>query len=74
MSQKVIFTEQVSSILLSDIPLKLEDPGAPTIACIIGDHFIDRALLDLEASVNLLSYSVCEKFRLGELKATIVTL
>ncbi|GMP71332.1 hypothetical protein CsSME_00029789 [Camellia sinensis var. sinensis] len=73
-SQKVLLTEQVSSILLNDTPPKLNDPGAPTIACIIGDHFIDRALLDLGASVNLLPYSVYEEFGLGELKPTTVTL
>ena len=73
-SQKVLLTEQVSSILLNDTPPKLKDPGAPTIACIIGDHFIDRALLDLGASVNLLPYSVYEEFGLGELKPTTVTL
>ncbi|XP_028055277.1 uncharacterized protein LOC114259455 [Camellia sinensis] len=72
-SQKVVLTEHVSSILLSDTPPKLKDSGAPTIVCIIGDHFIDRALLDLGASVNLLPYSVYEKFGLGELKPTIVT-
>ncbi|KAI7991008.1 hypothetical protein LOK49_LG12G02773, partial [Camellia lanceoleosa] len=73
-SQKVLLTEQVSSILLNDTPPKLKDPGAPTIACIIGDHFIDRALLDLGASVNLLPYSVYKEFGLGELKPTTVTL
>ena len=74
MSQKVILTEQVSSILLSDTPPKLKDTDDPTIACIIGDYFIDRALLNLGANVNLLPYSVYEEFRLGKLKPTTVTL
>ena len=73
MSQKVLLMEQVSSILLNDTPPKLKDLGAPTIACIIRDHFIDRALLDLGASVYLLPYSVYEEFGLGELKPAIVT-
>lgn len=48
---------------------------SPTISCIIGNNQIKQALLDLVASVNLLSYSVYEKSVLGELKpSTQVTL
>jgi hypothetical protein len=35
---------------------------------------IEKALLDLEASVNLFSYSVFRSLNLGELKPTSVTL
>ena len=35
---------------------------------------IERALLDLRASVNLLPYSVFQNLNLGELKPTSVTL
>ena len=55
-------------------PPKFEDPGAPTIACVIGDHSIDKALLDLGASVNLLSFSIYERLGLGELQPTADTL
>ena len=67
-------TEQVSSILQQKIPAKYKDPGCPTIPCVIGNHEIDRALLDLGASVNLLPYPVYEKLGLGKLKPTSVTL
>jgi len=40
----------------------------------IGDLTIERALLDLRASVNVLSSSVYDRFSLGELKPTPVTL
>jgi hypothetical protein len=40
----------------------------------IGVCKINRALLDLGASVNLLPHSVCLQLGLGELKPTIVTL
>ncbi|XP_077251867.1 uncharacterized protein LOC143891108 [Tasmannia lanceolata] len=53
---------------------KYKDPGCPTIACSIGNIRIDHALLDLGASVNLLSYTVYKQLGLGELKPTIVTL
>ncbi|CAL2259920.1 unnamed protein product [Prunus armeniaca] len=46
----------------------------PTLSCVIGEHFIDRALLDLGASVNLLPYSVYLQLGLGELKSTMVKL
>ncbi|XP_058216378.1 uncharacterized protein LOC131327297 [Rhododendron vialii] len=65
---------QVSSVLQSNTAPKLVDPSVPTISCVIGNHFISRALLDLGASVNLLPYSVYEELGLGELKPTSVTL
>jgi hypothetical protein len=41
---------------------------------VIGVNQIERALLDLGASVNLLSYSVYVQLGLGELKPTSMTL
>ncbi|XP_043700039.1 uncharacterized protein LOC122650713 [Telopea speciosissima] len=66
-------TEQVSTII-TNLPPKLKDPSAPLISCVIGDLSIDKALLDLGASVNILPGSVFDKFRLGELKSTEVIL
>ena len=54
--------------------MKYKDPGCPTISCFIREHKIERALLDLGASVNLLPYSVFQSLNLGELKPTSVTL
>ena len=54
--------------------MKYKDPGCPTISCIIGDHKIEHALLDLGASVNLLPHSVYLQLNLGELKSTSTTL
>jgi hypothetical protein len=72
--KKAFLTEQVSSILQCKIPVKYKDPGCPTIACMIGDNKVERALLDLGASVNLLPYSVYVQLGLGELKPTLETL
>jgi hypothetical protein len=72
--KKAYLTEQVSSILQCKLPIKYKDPGCPTIACMIGESQINRALLDLGASVNLLPYSVYLKLGLGELKPTTVML
>ena len=54
--------------------MKYKDPGSPTISFNIGGTCIDKALLDLEASVNLLPYSVYKQLGLGELKPTNITL
>jgi CCR4-NOT transcriptional regulation complex NOT5 subunit len=54
--KKAYLTEQVSSILQCKLPIKYKDSGCLTIACMIGKSQINRALLDLGASVNLLPY------------------
>jgi hypothetical protein len=56
--KKAFLTEQVSSILQYKLPIKYKDPGCPTITCMIGVSLIERALLDLGTSVNLLPYSI----------------
>jgi hypothetical protein len=56
--KKAFLAEQVSAILQNNNALKYKDPGCPTISYFIGEHKIERALLDLGASVNLLPYSV----------------
>jgi hypothetical protein len=72
--KKVCLTEQVNSILQCKLPIKYKDPRCPTISCTIGVSCIEKALLDLGASVNLLSYSVYLQLGLGELKPTSTTL
>ncbi|WOH15241.1 hypothetical protein DCAR_0934778 [Daucus carota subsp. sativus] len=72
--KKAFLTSQVSSILSNQIPVKYKDPGCPTISCVIGDKFVDKALLDLGASVNLLPFSVYQALGLGDLKTTNMTL
>ena len=67
-------TEQVCTILSTNNKLKYKDLVCPTISCIIGDHKIEHALLDLGASVNLLPYSVYLQLNLSELKSISTTL
>ena len=73
-NKKAFLTEQVSSIIQCKTLLKYKDPGSPTISVNIGGTFIDKTLLDLGASVNLLPYSMYKQFGLGELKPTNITL
>ena len=61
-------------MLFRSSPLKYKDPRCPTISVMIGGKVVEKALLDLEASVNLLPYSVYKQLGLGELKPTSITL
>ena len=72
--KKAFLTKQVSAIIQSKTSVKYKDPGSPTISVNIGGTCIDKALLDLGASVNLLPYSVYKQLGLGELKPTNITL
>ena len=72
--KKAFLTEQVSAIIQSKTPVKYKDLGSPTISVNIGGTCIDKALLDLGASVNLLPYSVYKQLGLEELKPTNITL
>ena len=72
--KKAFLTEQVSAIIQSRNPVKYKDPGSATISVNIGGNCIDKSLLDLGASVNLLPYSVYKQLGLGELKPTNITL
>ena len=72
--KKAFLTKQVSAIIQSKTPVKYKDPGSPTISVNIEGTCVDKALLDLGASVNLLPYSVYKQLGLGELKPTTITL
>ena len=72
--KKEFLTEHVSAIIQSKYPIKYKDPGSPTIPVNIGGNCIDKSLLDLGASVNLMPYSVYMQLGLGELKPTNITL
>ena len=72
--KKAFLTEQVSAIIQSKYPVKYKDPGSSTISVNIGGNCIEKSLLDLGASVNLMPYSVYKQLGLGELKPTNITL
>ena len=72
-NKKVFLTEQSSAIIGNKTPVKYKDPGCPTISVNIGGTSVEKALLDLGASVNLLPYSMYQRLGLGELKPTSIT-
>ena len=74
MDKKPFLTEQVSAIIQCKTPVTYKDPGCPTISVNIGGTCVEKTLLDLGASVNLLPYSVYKQLGLRELKPTTITL
>jgi hypothetical protein len=70
----VALIEEVSAVLLRKLPPKLKDPGNFTIPCRIGDHLCEKVLLDLEAGVNLLPYTMYEMLGLKDLQPNSITL
>jgi len=72
--KKVFLAANINEIIKNTMPVKYKDPGCPTLSCTIGTTVIDKALLVLGASVNLLSYSVYKQLGVGELKPTRITL
>ena len=73
-NKKAFLIEQVSAIIECKTPVKYKDPGCPIISVNIGGISVEKALLDLGASVNLLPYSMYKQLGLGELKPTSITL
>ncbi|XP_059446537.1 uncharacterized protein LOC132178098 [Corylus avellana] len=60
--------------LANQISIKYKDPRCPTIACMIGDNRVNRVVLELGASVNILPYPVYVQLGMGELKPISITL
>ena len=72
--KRIYMGETISSIMLSTLPGKRRDPGAPMISCEIGGRTSTRSLLDTGASVNILSNGVYDIFPLGELQPSFIEL
>ena len=68
--KKAFLIKQVSAIIQCKTPVKYKDLSCPTISVNIEGTCVEKALLDLGASVNLLPYSVYKQLGLRELKPT----
>ncbi|KAI5343433.1 hypothetical protein L3X38_011309 [Prunus dulcis] len=73
-NEKVVVSENVSAVLQRKLPPKLKDPGSFSINITIGDKLVEKAMLDLGASINLMPYLVYLQLGLGALKATTISL
>nr|GEW85140.1 hypothetical protein [Tanacetum cinerariifolium] len=70
----ITMNERCSTVLLNKLSLKEKDPGSFTIPYDIGQLHINKALEYLGASISLMPYTMYEKLRLGEPKATKMSL
>ena len=73
-NKDAFMTEQSTSLIRNNLPPKYKDPGSPIISIVVGNSKLGHALVDLGASVNLLTYSVYVELGLGELEVTNITL
>ena len=72
--ETVALSEECSAILQKKFPPKLKDLGSLTIPCGIGNEVFERALHDLGESINLMSWSIFKKLKLGEARPITITL
>jgi len=72
--ETIVLGEECSVTVLNKLPIKLKDPGSFPIPCMIESISIDRALCDLDSSVNLMPYSIFKKLGLRELSPTSISL
>ncbi|XP_061352335.1 uncharacterized protein LOC133297240 [Gastrolobium bilobum] len=72
--ETVTLTEECSAIIHKKLPPKLKDPGSFSIPIAIGNIEGGKALCDLGASINLMSFSMCKAMGIHELKPTTVSL
>ncbi|KAK4407771.1 Retrovirus-related Pol polyprotein from transposon opus [Sesamum angolense] len=70
--ERIIFGKNVSAVINRKLPEKCKDPGMFTLPCIIGNKRIERAMLDLGASINVMPYSVYQALNLSTLQDTNV--
>ena len=68
--EKVHMGENVSTVLQKKLPPKCKDPGMFTIPCKISSVRIEKALLDLGASINVMPRSIYSSLNIGPLKET----
>ncbi|XP_016752758.1 uncharacterized protein [Gossypium hirsutum] len=68
--ETIALTEGRSALLTNKLPHKMKDPGSFTIPCSIGDHYLDKPLCDLGASINLMPLSTFRKLGIGHMKPT----
>ncbi|XP_073137142.1 uncharacterized protein [Henckelia pumila] len=72
--QKFELGEQVSIVIQRKIPIKCKDTFMFSIHCKIGDVQLDTTMLDLGASINVMSYSTYDSLKLGPLNETVIVI
>ena len=65
-TERVLFTEECSAVILKSFPEKLKDPGSFLIPCTLEGNCTKTALCDLGESINLIPASTIRKLGLTE--------
>ncbi|KHN23591.1 hypothetical protein glysoja_037639, partial [Glycine soja] len=65
-NENIVVKDNCSAIIQRKLPKKFKDPESVTIPCTIGKEAVDKALIGLGASINLMPLSMCK--RIGNLK------
>ena len=60
-SDTIVVEGNCSAVIQRILPPKHKDPGSVTIPCSIGAVSVGKALIDLGASINLMSLSMCSR-------------
>ncbi|XP_024043137.1 uncharacterized protein LOC112099864 [Citrus clementina] len=68
--EKVHMGENVLEVLQKKLPHKCKDPSMFTIPCKIGSVRVEKVMLDLGASINVMSRSIYSSLNVGRLKET----
>nr|GEZ30545.1 DNA-directed DNA polymerase [Tanacetum cinerariifolium] len=71
-NEKVLLGENVSAMIQKKLPIKCKDLSMFTIPCKMGNVKIERAILDLGSSINVMPRSIYEAMNVGKLKETRV--
>ena len=72
--EKIGVGENASAVIQKKLPPKCKDPGTFTTPCTIGKTRIEKCMLDLGASINVMPYAIYESLNLGPLKDTRVVI
>ncbi|XP_040956115.1 uncharacterized protein [Gossypium hirsutum] len=71
-NEKISLGENVSAVFQKKLPTKCKDPGMFSIPCKIGDLKLDRAILDLGASINVMPRNKSNAYPDGILENVLV--
>ena len=66
--------ENVSTVIQRKLPAKCKDLGMFTILCTIGNTRLEKAMIDLGASINVMPYSIYVFLKIGPLNKTGVVI
>ncbi|GJS32398.1 DNA-directed DNA polymerase [Tanacetum coccineum] len=66
-NEKVLLGENMSDMIQKKFPIKCKDPCMFTIPCKIGNVEIERAMLDLGASINVMPRSIYKAMNVKDL-------